>query len=132
MIQNIIHATRPYISSHPLTLKNLYCFQHDRLSPFAWFLNCAMLHIEIDYSGYNRLLMCSLISLKTQNRCFVLFIATQKMTLSCFKLTPYPPPLVKFPYVKVLVCSVHNEMINPCIAVNGSWLVEFWFENPLF
>lgn len=35
-------------------------------------------YIEIDFAGYNRLVMCTLIPLKTQNRCFVLFIATQK------------------------------------------------------
>lgn len=63
---------------------------HSPPPPNNRFLRCVVLYIEIDFAGYNRLLMCSLIPPKTQNRCFCIIYRHTKMTFFYFNLTLTP------------------------------------------
>jgi hypothetical protein len=81
----------------PCFPKNLYYFQNIRdslsLSLFPSphrFLRSVVLCIEIDFAGYNRLLMCSLIPPKKAKPMFCLIYSHTKMTFFYFKLTLCP------------------------------------------
>jgi len=84
--------------------------------PLNRFLRCVVLYIEIDFAGYNRLLMCSLIPPKTQNRCFCLIYCRTKMTFFYFNLTR-TPNLCYCPHTQkcYYTCVCSDKAMDACM-----------------